>query len=247
MSKSDPKTEKAYFKLLALREEIEDKIDTLLNPPKAAKKVAAKAAKKASPLRAAAAGGGAASSGNRKLAIVVGHTRVAPGAYGIAPISASEYVWNTDLAAKITAAGTAAGITVKTFLRDTGGISGAYAGVRQWAAGAAVELHFNAFNGSARGTETLYGPACPASLGWATAVQNAMVALYGRTGNNNRGLKKAPPYDRGRESVNALSTIPSCLIEPFFGDNSTDATLGQNRKQALADAIVATFKRHFGV
>ena len=246
MSKTNIKAEKAFLKLQAMREDIEDKIDNLLNPPKAAKKAAKKNAKKAANSRRGARPVSAANV-NRKLAIVVGHTLAAPGASGVPPISQSEYPWNKDLAAKITAAGTAAGITVSTFFRDTGGISGAYAAVRQSGARAVIELHFNAFNGSARGTETVYGPACAASLGWAAAVQNAMVQLYQRTGNLNRGLKKAPPHPRGGNSVNALSSIPSCLIEPFFGDSTTDATLGQNNKQALANALVTTFKAHFAI
>lgn len=244
MSKLTPKAELTYLKLVAQREGIEDQIDQLLNPAKATKKAAKKAAKKVATRR-----NDPPAPTNRKLAIVVGHTRVAPGASGISPINQSEYVWNTDLAAQITAAGTAAGITVKTFFRDVGGVSGAYAAVSQWGAGAAIELHFNAANGAARGTETLYGNVYAPSLGWATAVQAAMVRLYNRGAGlpGNRGLKRCPPHPRGGASVNALSNIPSCLIEPFFGDHPGDAALGQTNKSGLAAALVAAFKTHFGL
>ena len=70
-----------------------------------------------------------------------------------------------------------------------------------------------------------------------------MQELAGLPGN--RGLKKTPPHPRGSASVNALSTIPSCLIEPFFGDNASEATLGQSKKDGLAKAIAKAFLAHF--
>jgi N-acetylmuramoyl-L-alanine amidase len=183
----------------------------------------------------------------RKLAIVVGHTAARPGASSVAPMSASEYPWNKDLAAKIVAECSALGATAAVFFRDNGGISGAYSAAAASGAKAVIELHFNNNGGAARGTETLYGPACAASKDWAQRVQDAMVQLYGRGPGlpHNRGLKKAPPHPRGGDSVNALSTIPSCLIEPFFGDNSKDAALGHAKKDALAKALAAAFVAHF--
>ncbi len=186
-------------------------------------------------------------AGSGKLAIVVGHTRVAPGASGVSPVSASEYVWNSDLAQRIVGECNRLGVVVRVFFRDGVGISGAYRAVRQWGATAAVELHFNASNRTARGTETIFGTACAASRGWAQAMQDGMVALYGRTGTADRKIKPSPPHPRGGESVNAMSEIPSCLIEPFFGDNPADARLGQERKTRLAETIVAKFISHFSV
>ena len=121
-----------------------------------------------------------AAAGARKLAIVVGHTTIAPGASGVAPISASEYPWNKDLAAKVVSECSALGVTAQVFLRDNGGISGAYSSAAAIGPKAVVELHFNANGGAARGTETLYGTACQASKAWAERVHNAMAQLYGR-------------------------------------------------------------------
>lgn len=56
-----------------------------------------------------------------------------------------------------------------------------------------------------------------------------------------------PGNARGGASVNTMSDIPSCLIEPFFVDDTSDATLGQNKKQGLAWALVNAFEAHFGV
>ena len=109
-----------------------------------------------------------------------------------------------------------------------------------------VELHFNANGGAARGTETLYGTACQASKASAEHVHNAIgSSTAGTPTAGNRGLEKTPPHPRGSTSVNALSTIPSCLIEPFFGDNASDAALGHGKKDALAKAIANAFVAHF--
>ena len=229
------------LQLTALKEHIEDLMDQLRSPAPAKP---AKAAKKAPP--AGATRGGIGGS-NNKLAIVVGHTKVSPGAEGIAPVNSSEYPWNSDLASRIAAYGAAHGAQIRIFLRDIGGVSAAYDAVEDWEAKASIELHFNAADGSAKGTETLYGTACSTSAGWADTVQKSMVKLYGRSGTQNRGLRKCPPHPRGGASVNAMSDIPSCLIEPFFGDNTSDATLGEAKKQALAEALVDAFKAHFGV
>jgi N-acetylmuramoyl-L-alanine amidase len=236
--------------LLAVREKIDDILDggggDIVEKPaketaKAAKPARSRGRVSRGPGGAPAAGAG----GGKKLAIVVGHTAMRPGASGVAPVSASEYPWNKDLASKIVSECSALGATAAVFFRDTGGISGAYSGVAASGAKAVIELHFNANGGAARGTETLYGTACAASKDWAQRVQETMVALYSRSGGTNRGLKKTPPHPRGGESVNALSTIPSCLIEPFFGDHTGDATLGQTKKDALAKALAKAFVTHF--
>ncbi|MCA1408209.1 hypothetical protein I6F26_24785 [Ensifer sp. IC3342] len=60
--------------------------------------------------------------------------------------------WNRRFASKIKTACTALGVPAKVFHRNGIGISGAYQQVAAWRASFVVELHFNAFNGSARGT-----------------------------------------------------------------------------------------------
>lgn len=106
----------------------------------------------------AAADAEARESAGDGLAIVVGHTRSSPGAQGKAPplprnpdTARYEYTWNSELAEMIKQRAEASGIRCSVFFRDSGGITGAYARVRQWRPGATVELHFNAFNERARG------------------------------------------------------------------------------------------------
>jgi len=173
-------------------------------------------------------------SGGSGVAIVVGHTQIAPGASGGPPISQSEYPWNRDLATRIKAHCGILGVESKIFFRDIVGIGGAYQQVSQWGARCVFELHFNSFNGTAKGTETLFDKdRNSGSRAWAQRLQSAML---GALGTNDRGLKECDSGDRGFASVSALN-IPSALIEPFFGDNVSDATKGHNNKDDLAIAL----------
>lgn len=168
------------------------------------------------------------------FAIVVGHTNNRVGAYGTSPISQHEYHWNKHLAQMIVAECTNIGVESRVFYRDGIGISGAYKQVSAWGAQCVTELHFNAFNGSARGTETLYdGDINKGSKAWADKLQTNMLAALGTI---NRGLKERDPGDRGYKSLSSLN-IPSSLIEPFFGDNALDAKIGNDNKLALAKSI----------
>lgn len=192
----------------------------------------------------AAADADARESAGNGLAIVVGHTRSSPGAEGKAPPLPSspnaaryEYTWNSELAEMIKQKAEASGIRCNVFFRDNGGITGAYARVRQWRPEATVELHFNAFNKQARGTETLF--AHPKSRAWAQTLQKEFVTLYNRTGRLDRGLKDQSAGGRGHLSL--IQIQPSALIEPFFGDEPSDAQLGEQSKRQLADAIIAAF------
>ena len=168
------------------------------------------------------------------FAIVVGHTLNRPGAMAAAPISQAEYTWNKDLAGKIKALCDVKAIESRIFYRDGIGISGAYRQVADWGAAMVVELHFNAFNTQAHGTETLYDNDRNAeSKAWAQRLQDGMLAALSL---RDRGLKERDPGDRGYSSVSAID-IPSALIEPFFGDNPTEAHVAEAKKDDLAEAV----------
>lgn len=185
------------------------------------------------------------------LAVVVGHAKTADGATGLIPPfpaeMKSEWPWNSELAQWIKDELAARQVRCEVFFRNTGGSTGvadAYRRVIAWGPRASVELHFNAANGSARGTETLYEFA--SSMDWARLLQQAMCNLYDhgdkRTERNiklDRGLLQASKNGRGVASLNKFDT--SALIEPFFGDNLTDATLGTSKKRELAKAIAESF------
>jgi len=162
-------------RLRAVREYAEDLED----------QVASSAWSAARDTRSRAVGGG--------VAIVAGHTKLSPGASGVAPISQSEYFWNDDLA-KLIKSECELNVQAKIFFRDGIGISGAYNKVQQWGASSVVELHFNSFNSNAFGTETLY----------------AMIPIPGR--KRGRKASKTPwstfSAEQGRATVGLKKLTP---------------------------------------
>jgi N-acetylmuramoyl-L-alanine amidase len=172
-----------------------------------------------------------------KIAIVVGHSQTLPGARGVAPLNEYEYAYNVGLASLMKHQALSQGCESKVFFRDNVGLRECYNKVNAYAPHVAIELHFNAANQKARGTETLYGDKHPSSKKLAGFVQDAMVKVFSRTGKDNRGVKDLTDKDRGYINVN-IAKCPSCLIEPFFGDQVDDAQLGLEKKQELSIALI---------
>ena len=85
----------------------------------------------------------------------------------------------------------------------------------------ALELHFNSYNSTARGSETWFRSGEPESSKLACFLQKAVVNAYGSV---DRGIKSAWRKDRGYGFLNAAD-IPQALCEPFFGDNEQDYLL----------------------
>jgi len=174
----------------------------------------------------------------KKLAIVVGHTQIRPGAIAVAPIDAYEYPWNTDLAKQMKGHADDAGMAIEIFYRDNVGITGAYQQAADFGASAVMELHFNSFESpAATGTETLWATA--ASETFAQAAQQAMDQALGL---RSRGVKHRNS-GRGFKSLTQLPATPSILIEPFFGSNPRDCSVAHEKKSALAQALVGAARR----
>lgn len=96
-----------------------------------------------------------------------------------------------------------------------------------------IETHFNAFNGSASGTETLWDNREYGNERFAGIVQTHMVKALGLS---DRGLKNR---NTGRGAPNLRNVRhTSCLIEPFFGDNESDCKRVDERRDLLAKALV---------
>lgn len=172
-----------------------------------------------------------------KLAIVVGHEKEKPGAYAIEPISLHEYDYNTGVAQVMYRYAREFGIECKIFLRDKIGLEGCYDQVNEWAKfshALCIELHFNACDTKARGTEVLFGS--DESIDFARLIQETVCILFKRTGKQNRGIKKRLE-GRGAKNL-ALCHVPCALVEPFFGDNKQDALLGQTLKFDYAQLLV---------
>lgn len=171
-----------------------------------------------------------------KFAIVVGHEALKPGARAVAPLNCYEYEYNKALAGLIACHLMDSGIQSEIFFRDGVGIVGAYDEVNKYDPLGVVELHFNAANGQAYGTETLCTAAVPESYSFARLMQVSMCSALGRIGHADRGVSVIQDGDRGYTNLTEAK-CPSILVEPFFGDCSPDSLLGATKKEALAVSI----------
>ncbi len=188
-----------------------------------------------------------------RIALVIGHVGDGGGgAVAVAPLSQSEFDYNDDIAQRAKAFGDARGHEVEVFYRPHRGFSGiraAYEEVNDFEPECALELHFNAFNGRVRGSETLLASAGDINPGeeieLARLVQDGMMDVFGRLGRQDRGLKERPrtTRERGWHNVNQTRLFPSLLLEPFFGDNPREAALALDRKQEYAEMLITAFER----
>jgi N-acetylmuramoyl-L-alanine amidase len=173
------------------------------------------------------------------LVVIIGHgVGTDKGAYGVAPLGMYEYPYNTlvahDMAAYAKTRGlncmilnkhgsstAAIGTTANTIVAEYGN------------KGCVIELHFNSYNGSASGTETLYDTREADNKLFATICQRRMVGLFKRP---DRGLKDRTT-GRGGENLSTVK-VTSCLVEPLFGDNVTDAGLLKDKRAEYARVLV---------
>lgn len=178
-----------------------------------------------------------------KLAIVIGHEKKAQGARGVWPIAQTEYEYNTEISELVFQNAMQRGLEARVFKRDSVGVRGVYKEVNLWAnessvAICCIELHFNAFNGRARGSETLYDEDPGGSKDLAELVHQAICLVFGRRDKTDRGVKRLTrEVERGYLNLN-LCKIPSVIVEPFFGDNRDDAELAYALKRRYAAALV---------
>lgn len=164
-----------------------------------------------------------------KLAVVVGHEKVKPGARIGAPLNTYEYAYNTQVASVLFMFARDKKLECQVFFRDKIGISGVAKKVNEWtkkdAVSCVLELHCNsAENKSAAGTETLFSMHNPLSIELARIVQADMCSLFKRDGKQNRGIKSLNDGDRGAVNLN-LYDAPSVICEPAFGSNANDCHL----------------------
>lgn len=183
------------------------------------------------------------------IAICIGHSR--PGDDGAASADGtSEWAFNQDVGERVVSVLAARCVAAKLYDTYEGG---SYAAAMLWLASAladdhakaALELHFNAANGHAKGCEWLF---------WNGSVRGRALASELRTAHRgvfpdqvDRGLKPRGSGDRGALFLR-WTTCPAVICEPFFGDNpdewsvfGTDA--GRARlATAVADGILRWFK-----
>jgi hypothetical protein len=171
-----------------------------------------------------------------RLAVLIGHNRVARGAYSD-HLAVSEWIYNQRVYRHMAELAPEYEIETKQFFREkstsyTKEIEDAYALIDAWNPDAILELHFNA--GGGHGSETLYWDGSAKGETLASAVQSAMLSELGL---KNRGLK-GRRSGRGSTSLGA-SAFPTILPEPFFGDSASDcATMTAVGEEALARAYL---------
>ena len=126
------------------------------------------------------------------------------------------------------------GYTTKLFQYD--GLAEIVDSSNYWDADLFVSIHCNAFNGNARGTETVYYEHSIEGKKLAQAIQNQIVS---RLGTVDRGIKYkiAGGYDA---YVVKYTNCPAVLVETAFIDNFADNQLlihGDDFARAIACGI----------
>lgn len=95
----------------------------------------------------------------------------------------------------------------------------------------AVELHCNAFNKIASGTEVLHYPSSKRGAKLAQFIQDSLVDILDL---RDRGVKPSE-----RELILRATSMPCVILEPGFIDNDVDYLLMKNHKEELALAIAS--------
>jgi N-acetylmuramoyl-L-alanine amidase len=169
------------------------------------------------------------------IAICVGHSR--PGDRGASSIDGtSEHAYNLPLAIQIALELCRREIQATVFDSYTGATYGQAMRwladqIRQANATAAIELHFNAATGDARGSEWLYWHSSAASQSLATSFRTAHTAAF--PWQPCRGIKPRDAEDRGALFLR-YTHCPAIICEPFFGDNPAEWSLFSQLRDQLA-------------
>jgi N-acetylmuramoyl-L-alanine amidase len=173
------------------------------------------------------------------LVVVVGHERKAPGA--AFALGGNEYHYNSEVASKMKSYADQKypNMKVEVVFRDGVGISGAYKKAKALNPDACIELHYNAFNKQAFGTETLTSVE-DKDQKFAKIIQAKCCEVFERHGQS-RGLKVLSRGGRGGQSLYGMPGSANCLVEPFFGDNPDEAKLAQDKQEAYAHGLVDAF------
>lgn len=102
-----------------------------------------------------------------------------------------------------------------------------------------LEIHFNAFNGKAYGTE-IYVTTSEKT----TVVEDKIVKNISALGFTNRGVKKKNFYVIRTAKSQGVS---SALLEVCFIDNASDMVKYTSKKNQIADAITSAIVEGFGL
>ena len=174
------------------------------------------------------------------LAVIIGHTEKAQGAYSKYPGIGSEWSFNKKVAHKIYDYALEQGHQCQIIHRGRSGSSGiraAYNVAENWfedfdgSRKAIIELHNNFASPKAYGTEVLFSDEKDDdNVEERMFVQMLLDHMYKalrRTGKGKRGPKYRPRSkgERGSYNVMQVTEYPSVLTEGFFASNDNDCAL----------------------
>lgn len=95
--------------------------------------------------------------------------------------------------------------------------------VLAWKPDMSMELHTNAYNGSAKGCQVNVLSNDPASLALGRKFSEAFCKKFGRVLRDQDGVVEMGRKERGLYNLAVVEALPaSILCEPFFGDNKAD-------------------------
>jgi N-acetylmuramoyl-L-alanine amidase len=171
-----------------------------------------------------------------KLGVIVGHEKNAGGAL-LKLSRMNEYSYNGEVARLMKLmASELNDIEVVIILRDGIGIDGAYKKANEALCDCVIELHFNAFDGKAIGTQTL-STSDARDVEFATLVQKAMCRVFERT-SISRGVTKLARSARGGGNVHGFPAGANCLVEPFFGDVASEEKMALGKQRDYAACLL---------
>ena len=184
-----------------------------------------------------------------KAAICIGHSRSGDNG-ATTPDGLSEWDFNLPVGVRLRDILQARGVEVLLVSRYEGS---SYSSAMQWLAGrlnafdpaCAVELHFNAANGTAEGFEYLHWHSSGNGKRLAQSLHDAQQESLGGT---SRGIKSKQSGDRGSMFL-SLPNAPSVICEPFFGDNPAEANryAAESTQEALAQSYAAGILEFLGI
>lgn len=166
----------------------------------------------------------------KRIGVVVGHSKTDPGA--INANGRCEFDYNSELSDLVASELIDLGYEPVVIWRDRA-YSQMPSKVNNVNIDFSVELHCNAFNTKATGSETLFWCMSTNGKRLAEAIHRNIVSVLGLT---DRGTKGKVASDRGALMLRKTHK-PHVILEPFFIDNPSDLIVGEERMEELAAAI----------
>lgn len=172
------------------------------------------------------------------VVLLIGHEKKAGGASFKHSAFKNEYQYNTVLCelAHDYAQEKYPNMKVHLIFRDGKGRTKALEEAAKLHPDAVIEFHFNAHNGKAMGSETLCSIE-QKDREFSEIIHTAICKIFGR-GGKSRGVKAIPRSARGGTNVYLLPGYANCLVEPFFGDNPTEAELAVKVQKQYAQGVI---------